>query len=223
MSGFEILAAVTSITAAFKGSAALVVSWQEGKRERQDNGHNQRLLRSLTYGAARVKYEYDQHFARLGPRLSSGISRAELGQCLVQLQHLNAMITMESAGAHPVVMPSLATMLAMSDNTRERAVAILEEQYQRMAGQVDLPLPFVSRLHRCAIRGSVASETGRGVFRRASTARHQTGEIMASRYSTGDKEPDTKSDRRPRSWMNQQVPTPHPPATPRPLSEGFYS
>lgn len=72
MSGFEVLAAVTSIIAAFNGSAAFVFSWQDGNRARQDNDRNQCLLRSLTSGAAAVKCEYDEYFARLGPRFSTG-------------------------------------------------------------------------------------------------------------------------------------------------------
>lgn len=161
------------------------------------------------------------HFRRSATNSAADISRAELGQCLAQLRHLNAMITMESAGAHPIVMPSLPAMLAMSDNTRDRAVAILQEQYERMAEQVDIPLPFISRLHRHPIRGSVASETGRGVFRRASTSRYQTRETSGSRYHASYEGQDTKPNGRPQSWINQQIPT-SPPTSPRPLSEGFY-
>jgi hypothetical protein len=64
MSGFEVIAVVTSIIGAFNGSLTLFRDWSEKRRERREQ--------SIVLGGSAVQTEYDSDFARLGRRFGIG-------------------------------------------------------------------------------------------------------------------------------------------------------
>ncbi|KAH8665828.1 hypothetical protein BGZ60DRAFT_529093 [Tricladium varicosporioides] len=172
MSGFEVLAAVTSIIAMFNGSATVLHSWIENRKERIEDQRNQQLQGSLELGGSLVEEAYTEHSTRLGPIFSSGdgISRARLLEDAIQLQNAVLLLMADSNSDEAIVMSSHLTIYSTSENVRLNTVKVLEEQYQRMVAAGPLPTPLISAFHRSAIRGSIASEIQREVVRRRPVA-----------------------------------------------------
>lgn len=65
------LAAVTSLVVSYNSCAVIYQELIEASSDRWNDQNNQALDKSFISGGSEIQYEYEAHFARLGPRFSS--------------------------------------------------------------------------------------------------------------------------------------------------------